>query len=359
MSKKLRVGIIGTGFGKRVHYPAFAAHPRVEVVALSSGQPGKARAMADSFGVPYAFDQYEGLVQADLDLVTVTAPPALHRPMVLAALLAGRHVLCEKPMALSVPEAEEMLGAAQQAGRVHVIDHEVRFNPNRRKMKALIAEGFIGQPRHALLTQVSSARADPTRRYTWWHDRTRGGGLLGAYGSHQIDLLRYLLGEVAGLSPSAGGPAATGMLSTFITHRQEPGGGPRPVTADDFATFSLRFACGAIGVVLLSVVATHQRGPRLEIWGDEGSLFLEADERLFGGRRGAEVVELTEPETLALPKGMDYDPVWGKAFVRLVDHLAQAILDGSDVAPAATFHDGLAVQRTLCAIEQAARCDPR
>src|SRR5581483_3075131 len=123
MAQHLRVGVIGTGFGSLVQIPAFQAHPRVEVVAVASGTPGKARAIAGRTGIPHAFDRWEALVEADLDLVSITAPPALHRPMALAALDAGRHVVCEKPMALSTAEAEEMLGRAERARRLHVIDH--------------------------------------------------------------------------------------------------------------------------------------------------------------------------------------------------------------------------------------------
>jgi len=218
MATKLRVGVIGTGFGSTVQIPAFRAHPRVEVVAVASGRPGKARKVAEEFGVPHAFDAYADLVPADLDLVSITAPPDLHHPMTMAAVAAGRHVLCEKPMALSAAEAAEMLAAAERARVVHLIDHELRFNPNRRKVKRLIAEGFLGQPRHALITAMSPGRRDPTLPWGWWYDAARGGGLLGAVGSHQIDLLRYWLGEIE---------SASGTLDAVIRERPAPDGSGR------------------------------------------------------------------------------------------------------------------------------------
>jgi predicted dehydrogenase len=347
MATKLRVGVVGTGFGSLVQIPAFRAHPRVEVVAVASGQPGKARTVADRFGVPHAFDDYRTLAAADLDLVSITAPPHLHLPMSRAALAHRRHILCEKPMALDAAEAEAMLREAAEARVLHVIDHELRFNPNRRKVRALIADGFVGRPRHALLTAVGSGRADPTRPFGWWYDAGAGGGLLGAVGSHQIDLLRYWLGEVE---------AAGGTLETYIRERPAPdGSGPRPVTADDFTAFSMRFAGGAVGTVVLSVVVAHTRGPRAEVWGDEGSLVVDEADRLLGARRGKDWEELTEPETVTAPPGMDYVSLWGLSFVRLVDHLVAAALDGGPVAPAATFADGVAVQRVMDAVRAAAR----
>jgi predicted dehydrogenase len=347
MASRLRVGVIGTGFGALVQIPAFRANPRAEVVAVASGTPGKARRTAEAFGVPHAFDDWTKLVAADLDLVSITTPPALHRAMAVAAFEAGRHVLCEKPMAMSTVEAEEMLARGERARRIHVIDHELRFNPNRRKARGLIEQGFVGRPRHALLTAVNASRLDPAKPWGWWFDETLGGGLLGAVGSHQVDLLRYWLGEIA---------AVTGTADPVVPERPLPdGSGRRPVTADEFTTFSLRFRSGAVGTVMLSAVATHAVGPRVEVWGDEGYLGLDAEDRLWSAHRGEALAELTEPETLTPPPGMEYVSLWGVSFVRLAEHLVQAVLDGAPVGPAATFRDGVAVQRVLDGVRRATR----
>lgn len=337
---KLRVGVIGTGFGSQVQIPAFQAHPRAEVVAVSSGTPGKAAKIAEQFGVRQAFDRYQDLVTADLDLVSITAPPSEHHSMSLAALAAGRHVLCEKPMAMNAAEASEMLERAESRGVVHLIDHELRFNPNRRKIKALIDEGFIGKPRHALITRIGAGQTDPNRPWTWWSDRSKGGGLLGALGSHQIDLLRFWLGEIV---------AVTGTVETYVKERPV-GGDRKAVTSDDFAAFGARFPSGAVASVVLSTVAASDEGTRTELWGDEGTLRLDGQERLWGARRGGEWREMTAPETLPAPRGMDYSPLWGISFARFADHLVNAILDGAPLAPAATFADGLQVQKVLDAV---------
>ena len=339
--------MIGTGFGATVQNPAFRANPRVQVVAVASGQPGKARTIAERFGVRHAFDDYRDLARADLDLVSITAPPHLHRPMVEAALAAGRHVVCEKPMALSTAEAAAMLEAAERAGVLHVIDHELRLNPNRRKARALVADGYVGRPRHALITSTSPTRHDPNRPWGWWFDEARGGGVLGAVGSHQIDLLRYWLGEI---------DTVAGTVDVSVKERPLPdGGGHRAVTADDFTSFVLRFRSGAVGTVLLSVVTTHTLGPRVEVWGDEGMLWLDETERLWGARLGKTPEELTEPEALTAPAGLEYQSLWGLSFVRLADHVVAAALDGAPIEPLATFADGLAVQRVLDAVRAASR----
>jgi predicted dehydrogenase len=344
---KLRVGVIGTGFGSEVQIPAFKANPRVELVAVASGTPGKARRIGDRFGIPQAFDDYKELVQRDLDLVSITTPPHLHHPMTMAVLAAGPHVLCEKPMALDVREAEDMLREAERREVVHVIDHELRFNPNRRKIRALIQDGAIGRPRHALITVIGPSRSDPTRPWTWWSDASKGGGILGALGSHQIDLLRFYLGEIE---------AAWGTTETYIKELPElQTGGRRKVTADDFSAFSMRFHSGAVGTVLLSGVAAHQQGPRIEIWGDAGTIVLDQQERLWTGKRGQDLDEVTDPEPLKPAPGMEYSRLSGLSFIRLVENLVGIILDGRPMEPAATFHDGLQVQRTMAAICESAQ----
>jgi len=279
-------------------------------------------------------------------ILAVDEARALEREQRLFEALAHRrHVLCEKPMALNAGQATEMLREAEQRGVTHVIDHELRFNPIRRKIKHLIKEGFIGTPRHALTTVVGTGRADATRPWTWGSDAGRGGGILGAQGSHQIDLLRYFLGDVV---------AVSGATATFSKERPDPGGGgQRAVTSDDFASFSMRFASGAVGTVVNSAAAAHAAGPRTEIWGDEGTLVLD-QERLWGAQRGESLEEITEPETLTAPPGMNYSPLWGLSFIRLADHIVNAILDHGPIAPAATFADGLQVQRVMDAVRASA-----
>src|SRR5262249_37682889 len=155
---------------------------------------------------------------------------------------------------------------------------------------------------------------------------------------------------------SASTAPVTGTAVPSAPDRPLPAGhGRRRVTADEFTAFTLRFRSGAIGTVMLSSVATHTVGPRIEVWGDAGSLVLDETDRLWGGRLGEPLAELTEPETLPTPPGMQYVSLWGLSFVRLVDHLVRAVRDGAPVAPAATFQDGLAVQRVIDAVREAAR----
>src|SRR5688572_16895946 len=130
--RKIRVGVIGTGFGTIVHIPGFQSCADTEVVAVCSARKERAEEAAARFGISHAFTDYREMVKmADLDVVSITTPPYEHYPMAMAALDAGKHVFCEKPMALNVKECREMLAKAEAKGLVHMIVHEFRFTPQR------------------------------------------------------------------------------------------------------------------------------------------------------------------------------------------------------------------------------------
>jgi predicted dehydrogenase len=199
----MKVGIIGASFAKAAYLPALRHTPGAEVVAVASARLESAQEAAKAFGVPHAYDDWERMLgEHAFDLVCIATPTVTHAPMTLAALEAGAHVLCEKPTAMNADEAKAMWERAEALGRVHMIDHELRFNPNRKKVKELVASGAIGEVRHANLTNITSAWGDPASRPKgdWWSLEEQGGGRLGANGSHQVDLLRWWLGEVVAVS---------------------------------------------------------------------------------------------------------------------------------------------------------------
>ena len=131
----IRVAVIGASFAKEAYLPALATIPDVELVAISSARLESAQAVAERFNIPHAYDDWKAMLgKHPVDLVGVATPTIYHAPMVLAALEAGAHVICEKPMAMNSNESLLMLEKATALGRVHMIGHELRFNPNRRKI---------------------------------------------------------------------------------------------------------------------------------------------------------------------------------------------------------------------------------
>ncbi|MGH9263040.1 MAG: Gfo/Idh/MocA family protein, partial [Acidimicrobiales bacterium] len=179
----VRVGVIGTGFGRRVQVPALALVRGVRVTAVASGHRANAEATAREFGIPHVFDDGAELARSrEVDLVLVASTPDTHEPYAVAALEAGKHLLCEKPMALDAAQAGRMVAAAERRPtQVAWMDHELRYEPNRRKVRDLIRAGAIGEVRHVELLLRPYLRGDgrPQMReapWSWWFDASRGGG---------------------------------------------------------------------------------------------------------------------------------------------------------------------------------------
>jgi len=341
----MRVGIIGASFAQAAYLPALRHVPGAEVVAVASARRSSAQAAATAFGMPHAYDDWRHMLAAHpFDLVCIATPTVLHAPQTLAALAAGAHVLCEKPTAMNATEAARMLAAAEAAGRLHMIDHELRFNPNRARIQSLIAEGTLGEIRHVTIAAVGNTWNDPASRPKgdWWSLADQGGGRLGANGSHQVDLLRWWLGEVAWV---------TGAAPVVVPARRDKASGDAwTATADDLAYFTAEMASGAVAQVIMSGVAAHNLGNVTQICGSAGTVKLSNDdERLWLARAGHGFEEITEADPNAALPGVNAG-IWNVSVVALLQELAAAIQEGRRPARGATFVDGLANQRVLDAV---------
>ena len=330
-----RIGIIGTGWGARVQVPAFR-EAGLEVVAIAGHDAERTRRIAGQLDVK-PFDDWHGLIESDLDLVTIVTPPSEHLQMATAALDAGKHVLCEKPTALNVDEATRLVAAAQKhPDRLAPIDHELRFLPSFRAARERMND--LGGVRYTEVRYASPSRGDRTREWNWWSDADHGGGIWGAVGSHFVDTLRFLGMEIE---------AVQATLRTIIAERPFENG-TRPVTSDDFAAVNLRSSGGVIAAITLSTVASGPDEPStITIHGEEGAMRL-AGEELLTAMRG-------EPFTVASSagrsdrKGNSAGGAFGSGTYLLGRAIRSALDDGdrSALADAATFDDGLAQQRVL------------
>ncbi len=334
----VRVGLIGTGFGASVQAPGFKCVSGVEVVAVASARLERARAVAAEHGIPHAFDDYREMLRlVDLDLVSVVSPPYLHYEMTMAALDAGAHVLCEKPLAMDLAEAQAMREKAERLGRVHAIDHEFRYVPARAAIKRLLDAREIGD---LFLVRAADLAPWPNsdRPYMWWFDRARGGGVLGAIGSHYVDAVHWWVGRL--------GRVSAGLQAVVQERRAEDGSGVKRVTADDTALVAFTTEDGVAGRIDISVSAGG--GPRrVEIYGTRGALFLEGT-KLYRAA-GNEVVEVVLEDR---DQGRLDDPRIGP-FVELAQRVVDRI-NGADSGVFPTFDDGVAVQRVLDAIHRSA-----
>lgn len=343
----LRVGIIGTGFARRVQLPGLRLVPGIEVTTISSGHRANADAVAKEFGIPHVYDDGADLAGSGrADLVIVSSTPDSHARYTIAALDAGLHVLCEKPMALDAAEAWRMVEAAERRpGQVAWVDHELRYEPNRRRVRDLIRSGAIGEVRHIEISLKPYLRGDGRPQtsnapWTWWYDAGRGGGILGAVGSHLIDLCRYWTGrEVVRVS---------GRAQTFQRERVDAGGTAHSVTADEFASAVLTLAGGIIVTLTLSTVAHHGPGHFSQITGRDGSIVLTGEGRLEIGKSGAPLEDATVPDDLAGKTAVNN--MWARSFVRLARDLVATIGGARPEGEPAGLRDGWQIQRVIDAV---------
>lgn len=341
----MKVGIIGASFAKAAYLPALRHIEGAAVVAIASARRSSAQSAADAFDVPHVYEDWQRmLAEQRFDLVCIATPTLTHAPMVLAALQAGAHVLSEKPTAMNAAEAQAMLNEAEALGRLHMIDHELRFNAKRRHIKQLIDSGAIGTIHHVSIHNIGSAWADPASRgeNDWWSLAEQGGGRLGANGSHQVDLLRWWFGEIK---------AVSGQVKTFVPERKDRATGRTWVaTADDYVQFTAELPGGALANVLISAVVRHGVGNETYIFGSEGTITLSNDtERLLFGRTGEPLTEVQVENPYATLAGLQ-PGIWNQSVLGALRELCEAIQESRPLREGATFLDGLRNQLVLDAI---------
>jgi predicted dehydrogenase len=345
---KPAVAVVGTGFGCLTHVRALQA-AGFDVRALVGRDAAKTAARAERFGVPHALTSLdEALALPGVDAVTIATPPDTHGPIALRVIEAGRHVLCEKPLALDTREAETMLAAAETAGVVHLLGAEFRWAAGQATMARTIAEGRIGSPRLATFLLHIPLLADPTAEVpAWWSDRQRGGGWLGAHASHVIDQVRDTLGEFAAVSAA---------LPQLVE---------RPWTAEDSYTVHFRLCAGVEGIMQSS---SSDYGPLLlmsRVVGSTATIWTEGDTVKVADNTGTHTVD--PPDDL-LPQAPDpppadllqthYDMLHATGidmgpWVRMASAFRELMLGKTPAGPRpATFADGVALMRVVDAIRR-------
>jgi predicted dehydrogenase len=310
--------------------------------------------MADQHGIPEVYPTWRELIASPrVELVSIVTPPHLHAEIAIAALAAGKHVICEKPTALNVAQAEAMLAAAQAApGQIAIVDHELRFNPARSQLRRLLRGGYVGSPLYIHMTWFSPNRLDPRQAWDWNSDADRGGGVLGALGSHLFDLARWLVGRIDALSAQL-------QIGHYLRHDAEANA-ERRVTADDAAYCQLQFGGGVQGRVEISALRPGSRGMSVLVVGTTGALRIDEDDGLWG-MQGADY-PAGEWQRPAI-EGEAVDPAMlpsRSPFAVSCYHLGRALAaalrgDTAALVDAATFYDGLVVQRGLDAARRSAR----
>jgi len=340
----LKVAVAGVGsFTQRVLVPGLIACPEAEVVAVFGPTVEKTRKFASELGIPKAYSDYERMLdEARPEAVVVATPNDVHAPMALAAIQRGMHVFCEKPLGLTVAEAEQMTEAARVAGVRTAVNFTYRSTNVMRHVRQLMDEGRLGTPYHFNIDFWQNVRADPSVPIGYRMLRERGGGALLDIGVHMMDLIRWLFGEIE---------AVTGLTHTAIGERPAEAGARAAVTADDSASFVVRVKGGAAGTVQVSQVATgRQNYRRVELFGSASSITAKED-RAFGPE--VRIARLGET-------AFTVDPIPDDLSVPFEDfprfHLSRIVkaLTG-EPAEWPTFKDGLLAQRAVAAVEESQR----
>ena len=326
------VAVVGTGFGQKVHIPGFKANPRTQVVAVYHRDLEKAKAIAQSHSIPNACQTIEEIVALpEVQAVSISTPPFLHYEMAKTVLQAGKHLLLEKPTTLSAKEARELYQLARDKGVIATLDFEYRFVPAWQRLAELLSEDYVGQKRLIKIDWLVSSRADASRPWNWYSRKDRGGGALGALGSHAFDYISWLFGSVKRLCAQ---------LSTTIPMRPDPATGElKPVDADDTCMLMLELTDGTPCQVCISAAVYAPRTHGVEVYGDRGTLVLSSNNQkdyihgfhLWGSTAGQPLTELEIPLSLGFDK--TYTDGRIAPFIRVVDRWVQSIDKGEAIAP--------------------------
>jgi predicted dehydrogenase len=315
----VKVAVIGTGFGARVVAPAYH-DADIDVVAVVS-----ARDRAEAAAC---------IARADVDLVSVHAPPFLHAWYVHDAIAHGKAVLCDKPFALSPPEGADLLAAAEAAGVAHFVNFEFRFHPVRQRVRDLAHRGELGAIEHISWTHLSAGSRVPLRPYGWLFDKSQGGGWVGAWASHAVDTLRWMFGEVSD---------ASGTVRTDITRRPDRDGQERECSAEDGMEAHLVLASGVTVALDSTFAASASVPPRFIVIGSEGVLEVVGDAKLTIRRPEGTREDIDLGSTPAIDR--HDEPM--RRFAAVV----RDVLDGTPHDDVPTFADGVACDEVLARLK--------
>ncbi len=371
--EKIKVGMVGYKFMGKAHSHAYRDLPlffpeslRPEMKVICGRNESEVAKAAAQFGWEESTTDWKNLLEReDIDLIDINAPSDVHKEIAIAAAHAGKHIFCEKPLALTLRDSKEMLEAAEAAGVKHMVGFNYRFAPAVLLAKKLVDEGRLGEIYHFRAFFLQDWLVDPNFPLAWrLQKEIAGSGSHGDLGAHLIDMAHYLVGDVA---------EVIGMNETFIKERPLPAnmtglsassnadGEKGPVTVDDATLFLARFKNGALGSFEATRFASgHRSTNSFEINGSKGSVifdfermnelqvyFNDDQEDVQGFRR----VVATDPahafSEAWWPPGhtIGYEHTFIHEMVELMDALRE------DRQPVPNFRDGVKCQQVLEAVD--------
>ena len=367
--KPIKVGLIGYGGIGRVHAMALRDIPflyglptdMIQIVGVATTRPETAQKAAKEIGCDFwTADYRELLARPDIDFVDVTVPNHAHAEIVIAAAQAGKHIYCEKPLAMNVAEGQQMVAAVEQAGVKTQMTFNLRFFPALSRARQLIDAGFLGNLFSFRGRYYRSSYIDPNKPISWRQQKAiAGGGALFDLGSHVLDLLYMLLGEFG---------AVQATLETLIKERPVAAGSAEKVAVDvdDIALLQARLKQGTLGLVEISRMGTgFTNEVVIEIFGDKGAIRFNAAEPSwleiydtrdndtpFGGMRGFKKIEAVQRYAGAKSPDWSMAPGFNRSHAEGLYQFCRAIWDDKPATP--SLADGLHIQAIMAAAEQSA-----
>ena len=363
--KTLGIGMVGYGFIGRVHTLSYLNLPyyykpmpaRLKMVGVASVPVSDAEEGVDQAGFEFATDNWRDLIERDdIDIIEVCTPNFLHKEIIIESLKAGKHVNCEKPLAMDLAEAKEIVEAADAHPElISQVTFEYRYQPAMMRAKKLIEEGLLGRIYSARIVYLHSGNSDPNRPLYWKiQKKFCGGGSLYDLASHVVDLTRFVLGDFKKIFSR---------LEIFTKKRPIPGkpGQSGEVDVDDLALIMFESANGCIGTIESSKVATGVNDEyRIEIHGEKGAIkfnsmqpnFLEVYDTRdagepIGGRRGFTAIETVQryPKPATQFPGPKFSIGWMRYHSGNAFDFIKNVAEGTK--PVTDMHSGYKVQEVL------------
>lgn len=327
----IRLGIIGSSFGRLVQLPAFRADPRCEVVALAGSDAARTRARATEAGIPKAYDDWRALIDDnDVDAVAIATVPRLQAEIALHALKQGKPVFAEKPLAHDLKCAHALLVAARLSRKPAMIDFNFTQVNAWRRAKEMLDAGAVGTLCHVALHWHFENYSIQNRLRNWKTTRDDGGGVLGNFISHCFHNLEWLVGPLSGLQARIGGlPGATDLDTTIA--------------------MALQFAAGPLATLSMSCASYLGAGHKVEFFGEDGTLVLSNPTLDY--MRGFEIYHARRPSTalIHIPVDDPIDAQYPDGRIAPVSRLAKVFFDAIEKGTAATpgFAEGYRAQMLI------------
>jgi myo-inositol 2-dehydrogenase/D-chiro-inositol 1-dehydrogenase len=331
------VGIVGSGFIAEVHAQSISQSPSASLRAVASKSPERVSAFANRWGVPSFDTDYRRLLEHDdVDLVFVCVPNHLHRDVVVEAASAGKHVVCEKPFARTLRDADDMIQACKQAGVKLMYAEELCFAPKYVRAKQLADEGALGD---VFVVRQSEQHSGPHSEW-FWNEDLAGGGVLMDMGCHGIEFVRWVYGKPEIVSVSA-------EMGTFVHHER--------TTAEDHAVVIIRFEGNRIGIVEVSWGKPGGMDDRAELLGSRGVTYadlLHGSSLTTYSEVGYGYAVEKSPTTAGWTFTM-FEELWNYGFPQEVEHFVRCVRD--DLEPIETGEDGKTVLEVMYGAYRSAR----